>query len=499
MTAVRWKQRWLVVHRVLGLGGSALFLAWFVSGFAMMYVEMPYLLRSDAWLDGQGQLVPDGRLVSASAAVETAGLQSTPDRVVLEMQGDQPVWRLSVRRQGIVTLDAVTGARRGPWGVSQARELAAEWARWDGPLVFDRTLDLDQWTISDSMFAAHRPLHRFRVDGASSAQIYVSQKTGKVVQVTTGRERLLAYLGPVTHWIYPTVLRRRASLWSNSVTVLASLGVVAVLSGGVLGVWNLRRRNGRLSSPYRPFWLRWHHLLGLAFGAVSLTWIFSGLLSMGPLDWSPSTRASTAERRAFSDHPGNWSAFALQPEDALATLPRDFVAKQLEARFVGGTPFWIAWETPKTSLAIRADKASAQGPHSEVPESLLRQSAEALQPGIRLDLWQRLDDYDNFYYSKRAFRNQRRLPVYRATFSDPARTTYYIDPHRGGLELKLVPRSRLNRYLYNGLHSWDFGGFFNSRPWWDITVGTFLLGGTAGALSAVALTLLWFRRRLARS
>ena len=43
--------------------------------------------------------------------------------------------------------------------------------------------------------------------------------------------------------------------------------------------------------------MRWHHYAGLIFGVVTTTWIFSGLLSMDPWDWHPST-APTRDQRA---------------------------------------------------------------------------------------------------------------------------------------------------------------------------------------------------------
>ncbi|MNF96684.1 hypothetical protein D3C84_794800 [compost metagenome] len=59
--------------------------------------------------------------------------------------------------------------------------------------------------------------------------------------------------------------------------------LMAVL-GAVIGVlrWRLRKpyRSGS-RSPYRGF-ARWHHIGGLLFGVLAITWIFSGLMSMNP-------------------------------------------------------------------------------------------------------------------------------------------------------------------------------------------------------------------------
>ena len=31
--------------------------------------------------------------------------------------------------------------------------------------------------------------------------------------------------------------------------------------------------------------MKWHHYAGLLFGVITLTWTYSGLLSMGPFNW----------------------------------------------------------------------------------------------------------------------------------------------------------------------------------------------------------------------
>src|SRR5437773_2479579 len=42
-----------------------------------------------------------------------------------------------------------------------------------------------------------------------------------------------------------------------------------------------RAQRDRRLSPYRG-WFYWHHVVGLLFGVLALTWVFSGLLSMNP-------------------------------------------------------------------------------------------------------------------------------------------------------------------------------------------------------------------------
>ncbi|HET9947891.1 MAG TPA: hypothetical protein VFQ22_03080, partial [Longimicrobiales bacterium] len=53
--------------------------------------------------------------------------------------------------------------------------------------------------------------------------------------------------------------------------------------------------------------------------------------------------------------------------------------------------------------------------------------------------------------------------------------------------------TRLNRWLYHGLHSLDFPGFYASRPFWDVTIIVLSLGGLV--LSATTLLPGWRRTK----
>jgi hypothetical protein len=84
-----------------------------------------------------------------------------------------------------------------------------------------------------------------------------------------------------------------------------------------------------------------------------------------------------------------------------------------------------------------------------------------------------LTDYDSYYYSRRS---QTPLPVVRIKFDDRAQTWLYIDPQLNQ-QLASIPKyARLERWLYNGLHSFDVG-YLYKRPLWDIVMLVLLVGG----------------------
>ena len=52
--------------------------------------------------------------------------------------------------------------------------------------------------------------------------------------------------------------------------------------------------------------MRWHHLSGLLFAVVTITWIFSGLMSMNPWKLFASAPLAQAAMRARPRPPPRW-------------------------------------------------------------------------------------------------------------------------------------------------------------------------------------------------
>ena len=52
-------------------------------------------------------------------------------------------------------------------------------------------------------------------------------------------------------------------------------------SGLWIGIWVFwKNRKKGLRSPYKKWWLRWHHITGVVFGVFALTFVFSGMMSL---------------------------------------------------------------------------------------------------------------------------------------------------------------------------------------------------------------------------
>ena len=78
-------------------------------------------------------------------------------------------------------------------------------------------------------------------------------------------------------------------------------------------------------------------------------------------------------------------------------------------------------------------------------------------------------------------------------------TWLYVDPAMSQ-PLALVHRlTRLERWLFNGLHSLDFSAFYNSRPAWDIVMLVLLVGGLISSFLGLYLGIGRMRRGTTRA
>src|SRR5262249_33501115 len=98
-------------------------------------------------------------------------------------------------------------------------------------------------------------------------------------------------------------LRVQQQVWSQTVIWTSLLGTSLTAVGIILAVVQFGRgKEGRLS-PYRG-WFYWHHMVGLIFGVLMLTWVFSGLVSMNP--WGFLESSGRSETSLVEGSPPQW-------------------------------------------------------------------------------------------------------------------------------------------------------------------------------------------------
>jgi hypothetical protein len=507
-----WRKLLIYSHRWLGMVLGLVFLVWFVSGIFFMYWGMPHLTAEER-LMRMKPLDVSSVYITPGDAIEYLQLKE-PRRLRIAMLGQRPVYRI-LTSAGWVTLYADTGeSLRGMNALHATNTLRHFLPEHAMTIRYEDYLaDSDQWTLQ-SVVRDLMPLHKIALNDDAGTYYYVSEKTGEPVLKTDSAGRTRGYLSAVLHWLYFTPFRRHTEFWNKSIVSGSLIGCVMCLSGLVIGIWRyslgsrFRIKKIHSHSPYAGM-MKWHHYAGLLFGVFTFTWALSGALSLGPFPFLRGAPATKAQREAVAGGAMNFKPLtANRIREAVAAISTSFVPKELEFLQFRGEPYFIAYRPPSLpeadqwkhtsisdflSLQLKRDHVivSALQPGKGLFKRFSDQEAFDVacdaMPGVEIQDSAWLDEYDAYYYSQHGTQP---LPVLRVRFKDPQQTWLYVNPQHGQM-IRYDRMSRLNRWLYKGLHDLDFPFLAYRRPLWDISVIVLSIGGI---LLSVTTLLPAFRR-----
>ena len=370
----------------------------------------------------------------------------------------------------------------------------------------------DQWTVAGQL--RNRPLYKY--SWPDGQQVYLNGTTGEVVQYTTFAKRVQAHLSAIPHWFYYTPLRKHQPQWLQFMIWSSIVGTVGAMIGIVVAVLmyspqkKYRLEGQSTGVPYRGQ-KRWHWILGIVFGAATVTWTFSGLMTLGPFPivqrltlpgQRDGQRSEQQQETAGADTPRSgrgggrggpqgiagalrgrvrMSDFSVQPRDLLAKVPTLDV-RELEWTSVAGAPLFNANLAGGKSQLLSPDGVPVDRFGTNRIIGIVK---SAVPNPETLDI-QVIYQYDLYYLDRN---RERPLPVIRVLMNDEENTRYYIDPKSARVVSTYSNRNWVNRWLDSALHSLSFPFLYNHRPLWDIVVITFMLGGTA--LCVTSLVLAW--------
>lgn len=484
MAASKFSRLMHRLHRALGSVLALLVVLWFVSGAVMTFAGYPYLSEAERLV--QAPSLPAELQVEFPPALQrffADGALAKGGEVRLSVLEGAPTW-LFRERGTPVALRATAPFAFAPLDELRVRTEAAR--RFGLPIESTELLtESDQWTVA----LAHKavlPLHRVHFADAARTEVYLSAATGETLQVTTRGERALAWVGAIPHWIYPTVLRRERALWRYTVLVLASLGLVLTLSGTAAGlhVWRTLKKRG--VTPHDPY-LRWHQTLGLWFGVLASSWLFSGAMSLSPFHWTGERGETVEEQHALYGAGTGLSPHAALVSAALHGCQRELSVRELSLRSLGGRVYAVcADDVTSTRLVDLAD------PSLTVQTTL--SLAELTSVAVRLAGPSRphqlavRNDYDSYHYPTHSS-PEAALPFATIALQDADESVYYLDPARALPLRRHTARTRLERWLYQGLHCLDLPGLYQQRALWrTLMIAAMVVGATLSGLGlAMAL------------
>ena len=491
---MKLKTALLLSHRWLGVGVCLLIAMWFATGMVMMYVAFPQLTEQERYA---GLPILNPELIKYSSAELLA---SVPPGVPLEhlkltSVAKRPVYLLKLKGHPWRGIYADTGESLIDVSAESAVATAVNFyqtqhSRQGVKGNYLRTMEMDQWTAS-SWRSVHKLLHLVSIDDLARTHLYVSSRTGQVIRDTTHRERVWNWLGANLHWIYPLQLRKHTNLWVNIIIALCLIGLITIITGGIIGFLRLRikRPYGNKSfTPYRGV-PKVHHVLGLISLIFLTTFLFSGLMSMSPwgLFNARSSFTEQVHRYQLSDDLLRSAPVYSKTDDIQRLLRRNesFATKEILWHWIGG----------ESHVTLHSSEQQPQHwpgmERSMALERKIHQGVASLIPDAEILAQDRLEEYDSYYYSHHD--RWRPLPILRVKFSDQESTWFHIDLSTGEVLRRLTYKDRVARWLFNGLHSLDFAVLINNRPIWDLLLLSLCSLGLAFSVTSVVMG--WRRLR----
>jgi uncharacterized iron-regulated membrane protein len=246
-----------------------------------------------------------------------------------------------------------------------------------------------------------------------------------------------------------------------------------------------RKRTISSITPYKHFWFRWHHVLGLLFGLVTFTYVFSGMMSLCEV---PQFIAKSSDEHAVrSDIQAlPLTRFTRNVNEVLTHYPQ---TNCVEWNMIGGEPYYKISDNEGHITVLNADSNRAE--HHTMFSKKEIQNIYSKQIGRHPFSLTLRKEYDNYYIPSQ--KRQCPLPVYRLAIDDEFKTTLYINPKTSELLAGYTNNTRIRRWTYNFLHSFN-SLWLLEHPFWRRLLEICLLGG--GLMLSITAVVLTVRRSL---
>ena len=438
------------IHKITGLSVVIFFSMWFLTGIVLVY--HPYPKVSEKLLFSKKETLPSSLPELSSVLSKTDGEVKS-----LSLKQFQGQTLFSLDNAPDVTFDVV-------------EKVAKHWI--DAPIKRVDTLrQREQWVLF-TKYDKELPIYKFYFDDAQKHELFISGRTAEVLQMTTSRQRLWAWLGAIPHKFYLPCIRRDVDVWQNTVAIVSGICLIAPFTGWLLGImiWIKRYRKKHVwQNPYKKRWYRWHFSYGLVFGVFLIGWALSGIFAMQrvpqwmvPMEGDYSFKSSRLWGRGLLPI----EAYQLDYRKLRETYPD---LKEVEWCRYANIPTYrvIAGEEEFLVDASTDEIKSLQIPEETIVKGLKKIHGEEVEMKVSL-----LAEFDNYYLSRRV---DLELPVYKIEVADANGSLYYVNPSTGYIRY-LNNNKIVRKWLFNGIHYLDID-WLVARPWLWYTCIWLLCGG----------------------
>ena len=482
---IRITKLMLAIHRILGFMLSILFLVWFLSGLVMIYHTFPRADRADK--RAKMDLLSVDDLPSLQIIEKRIPEGETIKNITLNSYLGQTVFHIRTDKGGY-DIPADSTETLPVIDCERIKKTASLWCA--APVLkVDSLYSLDQWIPFGSL-KKEFPIYKFYFSDPEQHELYISSKSGEVLQYTDKDSRLWAWLGAIPHWVYFASLRQDAELWIKVVVWLSGIGCIMCIAGIYLGIRDFRlARKRRLVSPYKKFWYKWHHIIGTIFGLFVLTFTFSGMMSLARVqDWGLRAKLDINPIQELREKAPSPLDYPLDYREIIQAYPGQI--RQLEWGNFGDIPFYTI-QTDTDDIVINANAKQNITPLNLSAEDIRSVLSSIHGTDCVMDIILS-DSYDTYYISRKRALD---LPVWKVTIEDIDHSCYYINPANGQYRYVNTP-ARWNHWMYPALHSLNIKILVDNPVLWNIVMWGLMLGGTFVSLSGVWLGIRLFRRKI---
>ncbi len=474
------------LHRVIGTIIALFFLMWFLTGLVLIY--HPYPRLSNAQKYALQETLPDSLpdihtyMRSESEGIQNLRIRQFQNQTLLSYtKNKKKHTRCADTLQNVLPITFATA------------QTAAQRCLNANIRQVDTLHQREQWVLY-SKYEQDLPIYRFYFNDPRQHEIFVSSRSGEVLQITNFQSRLWAWLGAIPHKFYLPFIRRDLDIWKVCITIGGILCTLAALTGIIITLHILQKRHKQgntFRNPYRKPSYRWHYTTGIIFGFFVLAWGISGIFSLQRI---PQWLVPMEQEYIF--RPSKmWGKKALPLSDYrldYRTLKNTYPdLKEVTWTHFGNIPAYeiISGEEKKYIDASTSEVKPLNIPQETILAGIQKIHGKDCKFEINI-----LDEYDNYYLSRSL---SLPLPVYKIEVDNQEKSLYYVCPTTGYIRY-LNTNKKIKKWLFNGIHYLNIQCLTERPILWTVLIWTLCLGGAAVSYTGVWLGYKYISRKIQR-
>lgn len=477
------------LHSVAGTVIAVFFFMWFFTGLVFIY--HPYPRLDDKMANHHRENIQMDSLRPIAYYTDSL-LKDTVKSIKLDENLGQAMFKIETA-DSTYKLCADTTANKKKVKFADVEAIAAKWIKGK-PVSVDTLHDRAQWILYERYKKA-MPIYKFTYDDAEGHELFISEKTGEVQQLTTRSQRIWAWLGAIPHKFYYPCIRRDVDIWETVITIGGILCLLAALSGFVHGISlqvKVYKKKRKLVNPFKKPVYKWHHLLGLVFGIFIIAWGLSGIFSMQKVPkWLVPYEKNYS---MFADD--IWegdslplSTYKLDYRKILSVYPD---VKQIEWRVIGDKPVYdIVSDSNEVFVDASDSVPQALSIKADAVEKAMHRIYGKDTP-VKVEL---MNEYDEYYMA--SYDNRPVLPVYKATVDNKDGSVYYISTNSDYCRY-FNTNKKVRKWLFSGIHYLNIRCIVSHPALWYTCIWILCIGGMIVSLTGVILGVKYICRKMKR-